>query len=241
MDTFRDALDTLIRTRGMQYSDLARRVGVTKSYIGQLVHGHSKPPPRERCLRIAEALDLAPGERERLLDLAVHERARKEVRDKIEQLDAQVAALRDREAEVRAQSAEQQRPVPVIGHVAAGETNIAFTDAGLPVGASLPGEEPIPRWPGVGDHAYALRITGDSMTPLCPQGTTIVIDPDRTPRPGEPAICQTTDGKSYFKIVQFEAGGYVRLISTNPAVAPDIVVRRAEIRRLQKVIATLYL
>jgi transcriptional regulator with XRE-family HTH domain len=93
MESFRDRLDLLCRSRGVQYAELARRVGVTKSYIGQLVHGHSKPPPAERCRQLAEALELSPDERQQLLDLAVRERARAEARGKIEELDGAVEAL----------------------------------------------------------------------------------------------------------------------------------------------------
>jgi phage repressor protein C with HTH and peptisase S24 domain len=233
MDIFRDFLDLCCRRHGVSYAELARRIGVTKSYIGQLVHGHSKPPPAARCRQIAEVLELADAEREQLLDLAVRERARTEAREKIAALDATVASL-------RSAAPEPRLPIPVIGYVAAGETDIAFTDAGLPVGAGLPGEDPIPRWPGVGERAYALRISGESMLPLCPPGSTIVVDPDHTPRSGEPGICQTTEGKTYFKIVYFEPAGRIRLVSTNQAVAPDILLQRTDVRRLQKVIATIY-
>ena len=322
MELFRDYLDRLCRARGVLYAELAREIGVTKSYIGQLVHGHSKPPPRERCEQIADVLELSPAERRRLTDLAVRERARNESRVKIEELGGAVDALRSATGELlaalvtslaagdeplpgavadlvnshelladlyaiatsdnedvpkalaqrlddvtperlaaelealaaglqaapesleapegAAAGARPRPPIPLIGHVAAGETEIAFTDAGLPAGASLPGEDPIPRWVGVGDHAYALRITGESMMPLCPPGATIVVDPERTPREGEPAICQTTEGKSYFKLVHFEAMGSVRLASTNETVAPDIVLQRPQVRRLQKVVAVIY-
>ncbi len=317
METFRDYLDVLCRARNVQYSELARRIGVTKSYIGQLVHGHSKPAPQRRVEQIADALALGPAERSRLVDLAVRERARSEARSKIEELDGAVSTLRSATGELlvnmlsglasggqplpeavkqllaqdellaglyaamtpeggeggRAAAAKlatapparlasalnallaaagparpaeggaapilRQPDVPVIGYVAAGETDIAFTDAGLPAGAGLPGEEPIARWPGAGDHAYALRISGESMLPMCPPGTTIVVDPDRTPRAGEPAICQTVEGKSFFKLVQFEVSGRVRLVSTN-ASAPDMILQRAQVRRLQKVVATIY-
>ena len=301
METFRDYLDGLIRTRGYQYAELAREIGVTKSYIGQLVHGHSKPPPRERCDQIADALGLDGAERQRLMDLAVRERARGDSRAKMEELEGELRRLRRaaggllgtlahsmaendeslgellsdlaatedglpdwstdrlageltdlaaafRSADTPVEFAQDddvaplpsRPPIPIIGNVAAGETDIAFTDGGLPAGASLPGEDPIPRWATVGDHAYALRISGESMMPLCPPGILIVVDPERTPREGEPAICQTTEGKSYFKLVHFESGGAVRLESTNAAVAPDILLQRAQVRRLQKVIATVY-
>ncbi|MBM4036859.1 MAG: helix-turn-helix domain-containing protein [Planctomycetes bacterium] len=316
METFRDYLDVLCRARNVSYSDLASRIGVTKSYIGQLVHGHSKPAPKRRVEQMADVLGLSPAERQRLVDLAVRERARSEARSKIEELDGAVTTLRSATGEAlvsmlaslaaegqplpdavkqlieqdeflaglhAAVSAEEpdaaavsarlasvpparlasalnalaaaagpglrgakggapllrQPDIPVIGYVAAGETDIAFTDAGLPAGAGLPGEEPIARWPGAGAHSYALRVSGESMLPLCPPGTTIVVDPDRTPRSGEPAICQTVEGKTYFKLVQFETSGRVRLVSTN-AAEPEIMLQRARVRRLQKVVATIY-
>ena len=323
METFRDYLDSLCRAHGIQYAELARRVGVTKSYIGQLVHGHSKPPPPERCRHLTNALDATPGERRRLNDLAVRERAKGEARAKIEELDGDLKALRataedllagllravasrdealadladsleadERLAElcrIVAQGADgagaqlaaalrdlpadrlasyvaflaaaaggpaapgadddDARPtlrppgggpdVPLIGYVSAGQTNIAFTDAGLPAGASLEGERPIPRWQGLGEHAYALRIRGESMLPLCPPGTTIIVDPDRTPQEGDLGVCQTNEDKTYFKVVHYRSDGNVRLVSTNPAVAPEMLLGRARVRRLQKVVAAI--
>ncbi|MBM4033656.1 MAG: helix-turn-helix domain-containing protein [Planctomycetes bacterium] len=317
METFRDYLDVLCRVHNVQYSELARRIGVTKSYIGQLIHGHSKPAPQRRVEQIADAMALSLDERKRLVDLAVRERARSEARSKIEELDRSVSTLRSATGELllntlanltaegqplpeavqqllgqdevlaslhAAVTADEALPgsaieaklaaipparlasalnaltaavgaakaveggaapvirqpdIPVIGYVAAGETDIAFTDAGLPVGAGLPGEEPVARWPGAGHHSYALRVSGESMLPLCPPGTTIVIDPDRTPRSGEPAICQTIEGKSYFKLIHFETSGRVRLVSTN-ATQPEIILQRSHVRRLQKVVATIY-
>jgi SOS-response transcriptional repressor LexA len=314
MENFRDYLDSLCRGYGVRYAELGRRVGLTKSYIGQIIHGHSKPPPPERCGQLADALGASPVENRRLTELAVRERARTETRTRIETLEgevresraalqemllgllqtlaaggetappaaadllerdelladlyrlatsgsrdprpqfvqrladvsperlvAEVSALTGVVGAVRGEgSATARLPVPVIGYVAAGETNVAFTDAGLPTGVGLPGEDPVPRWQGLGEHTYALRIKGESMMPLCPPGSIIVVDPERTPRDGEPGICQTTEDKTYFKIIHLEPRGGVRLVSTNPAAAPDIVLNRNQVRRVQKVIATIY-
>jgi SOS-response transcriptional repressor LexA/DNA-binding transcriptional regulator YdaS (Cro superfamily) len=315
MENFREVLDDLCHTYGVRYAELGRRVGLTKSYIGQIIHGHSKPPPPERCEQIADALEASPTERRQLVELAIRERARGEARTRIEELegevrDARVALqqvllgllqtlaaspeelpeaavelferdelLADLYRIVASGSADPQPqfalrlrdisperlvgelsalaaaagavnterpteaplgPVPIIGYVAAGETNVAFTDAGLPTGATLPGEDPVPRWQGLGEHAYALRIRGESMTPLCPPGTTIVVDPDRTPKDGEPAICQTTEDQTYFKLLCREPRGAVRLVSTNREAYPDIELSRSQVRRLQKVVATIY-
>ncbi|NQT53931.1 helix-turn-helix domain-containing protein [bacterium] len=313
MENFREYLDVLCRAYGVRYAELGRRVGLTKSYIGQIIHGHSKPPPPERCEQLADALGASPTEQRRLTELAIRERARGEARTRIEGLEGELRDSRSAVEEVllgllqtlaasgdaapeaaaelferdelladlfrivasgvrdpRPQFAERLAdvspgrlvaevsalaiaagatadgsaiapvgPAPVIGYVAAGETSVAFTDAGLPTGAGLPGEDPVFRWQGLGEHAYALRIKGDSMMPLCPPGATIVVDPDRTPGNGEPAICQTTDDRTYFKLAYREPRGAVRLVSTNPAVG-DIALARSQVRRLQKVVATIY-
>jgi len=94
METFRELLDLFCRSRGVLYAELARRVGVTKSYIGQLVHGQTKPPPVPRCRQLAEALELGEEDARRLVELAVRERARPEARQKIEELDAAAERLR---------------------------------------------------------------------------------------------------------------------------------------------------
>ena len=94
METFRELLDMFCRSRGVLYAELARRVGVTKSYIGQLVHGQTKPPPVPRCRQLAEALELGADDARRLVELAVRERARPEARRKIEELDAAAERLR---------------------------------------------------------------------------------------------------------------------------------------------------
>jgi len=107
METFRELLDWFCRSRGVFYAELARRVGVTKSYVGQLVHGQSKPPPLARCRQLAEALELGERETQQLLELALRERARPEARRKIEELDA--AALRLRSAAARVVAAMVHR------------------------------------------------------------------------------------------------------------------------------------
>lgn len=65
------------------------------------------------------------------------------------------------------------------------------------------------RWIGttarVGPHAYALRIVGDSMTnpagsPSFPEGTIIIVDPDRDPTPGRFVVVrQNHDDECTFK------------------------------------------
>lgn len=109
-----------------------------------------------------------------------------------------------------------QQRINVVGHVAAdGTTNIAYDDAGLPVGGSL--EEPILRPEGVTDpQAYALIIKGDSMFPLIRDGKKVVVCPNDKPGDGDIAIVKVkSTGKVYVKRIVFTKEGVI-LQSFNP-------------------------
>src|SRR3989338_1969516 len=70
--------------------------------------------------------------------------------------------------------------IPLVGYVSAGETEIAYGDAGYPTGHGI-GE--IGRPPEVYDpHAYAVTIQGDSMKPLLPEGSLVVVDTRKQPK-----------------------------------------------------------
>lgn len=106
--------------------------------------------------------------------------------------------------------------IPIVGCVSAGETENAYGDAGLPVGASLPGEDPIDRPRDVTDpNAYGLIITGDSMRPGYPNGTKVVVCPNRKAKSGDIAIVRLrSTGKVYVKEIDLK-GDNVSLTSHN--------------------------
>lgn len=114
--------------------------------------------------------------------------------------------------------------INIIGVVSAGETDIAYDDAGLPVGGSI--EEPIERPYDVKDaNAYGLVIEGNSMLPGYPKGTKVVVCPSETVKTGDIVICRLrSTGKVYIKEVKFQ-GDTVILSSHNatsyaPMAAP---------------------
>lgn len=75
----------------------------------------------------------------------------------------------------------QFRPksVPVISWVQAGQWNEVFDNH--PVGQ---GEDQVTSTVKVGPHAFALKVRGDSMEPEFPDGSIIIVEPDREARHG---------------------------------------------------------
>jgi SOS-response transcriptional repressor LexA len=110
--------------------------------------------------------------------------------------------------------------VPVISSVRAGtwgEINDHAPDSG---------EVFAVREAKVGPHAFALRVDGDSMTwdglPSFPAGTTLIVDPDRSPKAGDYVIAKNSEkqgaGAVFKKLV---TDGYVwRLKSLNRDFEP---------------------
>lgn len=144
--------------------------------------------------------------------------------------------------------------IPVVGYVAAGETEIAYDDAGLPVGGSI--DELLERLPDVTDeHAYGLTVSGNSMLPGYPRGTKVIVCPSEKVRSGDLVICRLrSTGKVYIKEIAFvgspskpalewsqgayAASGMVVLKSHNMTAHEPMVVPREDILFCHKVVWT---
>ena len=83
-------------------------------------------------------------------------------------------------------------------YVSAGETDIAYTDAGYPAGQGI---EEMPRPPGCSDpNAYGVIVKGNSMTPALPEGTSLVAEPGTKAQVGDVVVCREKQGdKVYIK------------------------------------------
>jgi len=106
--------------------------------------------------------------------------------------------------------------VPLVSWVRAGQWN-EVVDV-YPPGE---GEKPVYTTRKVGPRAYALRVVGDSMEnpngrPTYPQGSIIIVDPDRESRHGNAVIVRLEDSKeATFKQLIVE-GGVQYLKPLNP-------------------------
>lgn len=127
--------------------------------------------------------------------------------------------------------------INIVGHVAAGETNIVFDDAGLPTGGSI--DEPIERLPDVKDeNAYGLVISGNSMLPGYPQGTKVVVCPSERVKSGDLVICRlNSTGKVYIKEIAFSTDRVI-LKSHNTTAYEPLAVAKEDIAFCHKVVWT---
>ncbi|MEM0900224.1 MAG: helix-turn-helix transcriptional regulator [Pseudomonadota bacterium] len=104
--------------------------------------------------------------------------------------------------------------VPLVGMAQAGAGGF-FDDAGFPAGEgwdqiSLPGSD------GLGENAYALEISGDSMLPLYRAGDRIIVSPSATVRKGDRVVVKTRDGEVMAKILKRKTSIVIEVASLNP-------------------------
>jgi transcriptional regulator with XRE-family HTH domain len=71
---FNEYLKSLIEKSGLTNAELAKCIGVHKSYITQLTNNHCNPPSKQRCNQIAEVLGCQEQERTELLFSAIEGR-----------------------------------------------------------------------------------------------------------------------------------------------------------------------
>tara|TARA_R110002124_G_scaffold1637_10_gene10006 strand:+ start:293 stop:934 length:642 start_codon:yes stop_codon:yes gene_type:complete len=105
------------------------------------------------------------------------------------------------------------QPVPLIGMAQAGNGGY-FDDAGFPVGGSW--DEV--RLPDLKDeNAYALEVSGDSMSPVYRDGDVIVVSPAASIRKGDRVVVKTIAGEVLAKVLARQSEKRIELHSLNPA------------------------
>lgn len=128
-------------------------------------------------------------------------------------LNATGAGLDDFVALVEgASGAKRTQPVPLIGMAQAGNGGY-FDDAGFPVGGSW--DEV--RLPDLKDeNAYALEVSGDSMSPVYRDGDIIVVSPAAAIRKGDRIVVKTIAGEVLAKVLARQSEKRIELHSFNP-------------------------
>ena len=125
-------------------------------------------------------------------------------------------------AQLAEPSPPRGRSVPLIGLAQAGADGF-FDDAGFPVGQGWDEVE----LPSLGrEGAYALEISGDSMSPVYRDGDRIVVAPDMEPRRGDRVVVKTRDGEIMAKELSRLTAGKIELRSLNPEYPPRNLDRR---------------
>lgn len=123
------------------------------------------------------------------------------------------------------------RRYPVIGLAKAGLGGF-FDEAGYPVGSGWDEVD----GPDVGDaNAYALEITGDSMTPAYRPGDLIIVSPAAPAKNGDRVVVRTRGGEVMAKELVRRTTRKIELKSVNGR-HPDPVISAKDLDWLAKIV-----
>jgi phage repressor protein C with HTH and peptisase S24 domain len=121
--------------------------------------------------------------------------------------------------------------VPLIGFAQAGAGGF-FDDGGFPVGKGWD-EVGLPR---VNDeHAYALKVSGDSMKPAYRDGDIIVVSPAAPVRRGDRVVVKTRDGEVMAKELKRRTTKLLELQSLNANHA-DRTLTASEVEWIARIV-----
>ena len=130
---------------------------------------------------------------------------------------------------------ETARPItqglPLIGFAEAGARGY-FDDGGFPVGKGWD-EVDIPALKD--EHAYALKVSGDSMQPAYRKGDVIVVSPSAPIRRGDRVVVKTNEGEVMVKQLARKTTKTVELQSFNPS-HPDRTLAMSEVLWIARIL-----
>ncbi len=121
--------------------------------------------------------------------------------------------------------------VPLIGFAEAGAGGY-FDDGGFPVSK---GWDEIALPVIKDEHAYALEISGDSMSPVYRDGDVIVVSPATPIRRGDRVVVKTKDGEIMAKELKRRSTKQVELKSLNPG-HPDRTLLPGDIEWIARIV-----
>jgi len=128
-------------------------------------------------------------------------------------------------------SGDAAKSVPLIGFAEAGVGGY-FDDGGFPAGK---GWDEI-AFPAVADdHAYALEISGDSMTPVYRDGDVIIVSPAAPVRRGDRVVVKTKKGEVMVKELKRQTAKQVELKSLN-SEHPDRTIAHNDVVWIARVV-----
>jgi phage repressor protein C with HTH and peptisase S24 domain len=149
-------------------------------------------------------------------------------------MDATGASLDDLLEAMRGQAraaVAATRFVPLLGLAQAGAGGF-FDDAGFPLGqgwelVELPGS--------AREGSYALRVQGESMSPLYRDGDVLIVEPGAAVRRGDRVVVRTVSGEVMAKVLKRRTDAAVELESLNP-LHPERRFAVAEIEWIARIV-----
>ncbi|BAM06253.1 LexA family protein [Leptospirillum ferrooxidans] len=155
---FKDRLREAMKKAGIEQKALKGKMGVSITTIQYWLTGRNKPS-RDKIKRLAEEIKCSPEWLEFGASVEL---------SGLSQKDSNVVSL---------VIPTEIKTVPLISWVQAG--NWCAIPDNYPPGHA---EEMIPCPSKCGPHSFALRVKGDSMDPDYPDGSIVIVDPDKEPR-----------------------------------------------------------
>lgn len=176
------------KAAGLSKSELARRLGRSPSAVTQWESGETKALRGESLIGIAQATGV-----------------------RAEWLETGRGPMRADAVDNVTSGPELRGKVPLISWTTAGTW--ADVEDWHPVGN---GEEWVYTTARVGPHAFALRVIGDSMEPRIPDGSIVILDPDKSFHHGAIVLAKrTTDQQATLKQLWYD-GATPQLRPLNP-------------------------
>lgn len=199
----------LIRKKGFTQARLAKEAGLTSRQVWNIVHGKHRDIKYETLQKIANALGVKiadiTGESEEI------EREKEYIeiqKEKIKRFLDQITAIETSAKEITRQL------IPIYGRIPAGYPVVKFDD--------IPVEDYI-RIPGVPKDAFALIVSGDSMTDAGIEDGDIVVLVPPTQEPLDGKVVAVRIDMSEVTLKRYYANrDYIMLVPANRKYKPLI-------------------
>jgi len=214
MGKISDLLERQRKKLGLNYKNLADKVGISSVYISQVLRGQ-RIPKDNILVKLSDALSLDPSV---VLRLAHYEKAPEAARRYLEPSGKSVAS-EEKFDNVEPYALGSGRKVPILGWVQAGQ----FSPT-APGDLTALGPDDYIYSDILGKNLFALRVENDSMEPLFHQDDIIIVNPNIKARSGDYVIARLNEGGEVtFKKLKIE-NDEVRLKPLNKEY-DDIVLK----------------
>ena len=191
--------------KNLSRDQVAAKCNLTPGHIGRIERNNSNNPRFETINKIASALDVSATE------ILHPPQSQEEIEDSVTPNPI-------------------SHEVPVIGLTKAGRNGF-FDDTGLP---KAEGFRKVQRAVDIKDpHAYALRVEGDSMSPMLESGCVVYASPNDAYGPGDLVVVALASNDVIIQKL-CQQNGMVILQSVNPS-HPPLVLNNDDFRFIHKV------
>lgn len=226
LDDIAKMIKDKIHSLDIKGESLALEVGITESYISKIINNKLKTPPSEDVLiKLAQVLKFTEEEKIELLKKAALSRTPELIRKEL--LNLQKAFANSKELKLL------DRPLvkmPIYSGVSAGDGVLCYGEI-ISYGY-------FPEMKNM-DNKFNIKVYGDSMEPMIPNGATITVNKQGNLENGEIGVFIINGDNGFVKKFYLEEK-FIRLSSFNPNYKDKIILPNEEIHVVGKVIKVSY-